>query len=179
MNKYRKSTWACFLSLLFVTFIAGLGGCATERYVGYHNVGSNGPDCDKTNRKPVYTVVVLYEKNGNGDSCPVDVSFLQGDNGCREAPVAGDKYPPVCLCVDKGEALEWVANTKVAPDNEFAIHFSPFKNGSFESDQGAVKPQKIVSIKKGPKTGDQMYFEYSITAGDACEVVDPPVIIKK
>ena len=179
MNNIKKSAQACFLSLLFVTLTAVLGGCATERYVGYQNVGSNGPDCKKKGRKAVYTVVVKYALNDDGVNCPYDVGFLQGDNGCEDAPKAGDKYPPVCLCVDKGEALEWFADQKIPPTTEFAIHFSPFQNGSFESKGGVVKSQKIVPVKKAPRMDDRIIYEYSITAGAECKVIDPPVIIKQ
>ncbi|MDH3401002.1 MAG: hypothetical protein OEM03_08535 [Chromatiales bacterium] len=179
MNNIKKSAQACFYSLLFVTVTALFGGCATEHYVGYQNVGSNGPDCEKKGRKAVYTVVVNYAVNAEGISCPDSVTFLQGDNGCKDAPVTGNKYPPVCLCGSRDEGLAWVADQKVPPNTEFAIHFSPFQNGSFESNGGEVKPQKIVPVKMGPKIGDRVFYEYSITAGDACRVIDPPVIIKR
>jgi hypothetical protein len=179
MNNIKKSAQLCFLSLLFATLIAVLGGCATEHYSGYQNVGSNGPDCKKANRKAVYTVVVNYAVNAEGISCPDSVSFLQGDNGCEDAPATGNKYPPVCLCGSKNEQLAWVADQKVPPNTEFAIHFSPFQNGSFESEGGEVKPQRIVPIKKAPKMADRVIYEYSITAGAECKVIDPPVIIKQ
>jgi len=177
MNNSKNWVRVFIWSLSCAAGLALLGGCASMHGSGYLLDSSNGPDCNRGQRKETYEVIVNYLPDAEGDNCPHHVTFLKGDNGCTQAPKG--ELPPVCLCIGKKEKLKWVADQQVPPNGEFVVHFSPFQNGTFESEGGEIKPQKVVEIKKAPQRDFRIVYEYSITAGAECAVIDPPIIIRQ
>jgi len=181
MSRSKKLVQAFCNSLFFSIGLLLIGGCASVTQNEAKSLAVSAvPDCSKAGRPETFTVLVYYEFDESKKIyCPARVGFDPGGSGCEKEADASDKYPAACLCEGKNEGLAWKADRFDESYPEFAIHFSPFQHGSAESNRGEIRERKIVPLKKKPKQGKLVTFEYSITAGEVCDVIDPPVIIKQ
>ena len=168
MNNIKKSAQAGFYSLLMFMILLVAGGIDSS-----FAEEPEPTDCDdRENRRDTYTALVVF-----AGSCPVGVTFAYGENGCDSPSIKNDLQPPVCVCADKNESVQW-ESVGASPDVDFTVHFSPFGHGSVRSNNGRIPPQ-VVPRFGNRQSADRVVFKYSITAGDECPVLDPPFIIKQ
>jgi hypothetical protein len=171
--KNRTRTLACGVAL--GVFAVLLGGCAPSAGMQERSwLRPERPECDRPELNKNFEVLVNYKSE-----CPVSVSFpSEQGNNCNEKP-KGD-LPPVCLCAGKNQGLVWSAQDKGAEDPEFSIRFSPFRGGSLKMKHGGkTDAQKIDDTLSDFGPNGVLQFEYTITAGANCAIIDPPIIIKQ
>ncbi len=165
MTTSRKVVQAFIWGLFFVMTLSMVSGCDPIRTYSPGQSKAK-PDCNRSNRPEIYTVKVMFDRG-----CVVN-AIPDGESGCT----SDDGDNAVCLCASRNERLAWKADTN---DVEFAVHFSPFNNGSFASRNGEIPGERIRIVGKAPTNSEVEYY-YSITSEtDTCAVYDPPVIVKQ
>ncbi len=196
MNNSKKSAQGYFLSLFSLLALFLAGGCDggkieeinqklsdlnqmlvevqdSQQVVTFERAQLVSIKCSEHKQDGQFEAWVIYE----GD-CPTAVEFPDGKNGCFERPETGDPQPPVCVCAANNEKVVWKAYPEEFRNRQFTVHFSPFDNGSFESDNGVAESGSIVGFGNLPGNST-VAFKYSISAGPGCTVLDPPFIVKK